>query len=250
MNRASGKRAAVAGVGGADRRVPDPRRMSDEEVGGRSASDAPGRAMTLEVQRRAALILREGISATEARRFIDQAYWAVAASGDSFCIVPCGRPRAIPHGLPGECSLAEGDVVLIEHRVRGRRLQQRHHTDLCVRRGRSGPAAHLGDRARGATGRVRRSPDRSLCEPIDQAARRVLVNAGPGRDYRLPGLPHRTGHGSGLCIHEVLIWCAAIRPCWRPACASRTSPCRHAVPVRGAAGGRFSRHGGGRGLVY
>lgn len=26
--------------------------------------------------------------------------------------------------------------------------------------------------------------------------------AGLGPDYRLPGLPHRTGHGIGLCLHE------------------------------------------------
>ena len=33
-------------------------------------------------------------------------------------------------------------------------------------------------------------------------ARRVLEAAGFGPDYRLPGLPHRTGHGIGLSIHE------------------------------------------------
>jgi len=30
----------------------------------------------------------------------------------------------------------------------------------------------------------------------------VLERAGLGPDYRLPGLPHRTGHGIGLSIHE------------------------------------------------
>src|SRR3546814_16119620 len=40
------------------------------------------------------------------------------------------------------------------------------------------------------------------CESVDAAARRVLARAGLGPDYRLPGLPHRTGHGIGLSIHE------------------------------------------------
>ena len=40
------------------------------------------------------------------------------------------------------------------------------------------------------------------CEAVDQAARDVLEAAGLGPDYRLPGLPHRTGHGCGLAIHE------------------------------------------------
>jgi Xaa-Pro dipeptidase len=37
---------------------------------------------------------------------------------------------------------------------------------------------------------------------VDQAARTVLENHGLGPDYKLPGLPHRTGHGVGLSIHE------------------------------------------------
>src|SRR3546814_3697693 len=40
------------------------------------------------------------------------------------------------------------------------------------------------------------------CESGDAAARRVRERAGLGPDYRLPGLPHRTGHGIGLSIHE------------------------------------------------
>jgi len=37
---------------------------------------------------------------------------------------------------------------------------------------------------------------------IDDAARRVLVEAGFGPGYKLPGLPHRTGHGIGMDVHE------------------------------------------------
>jgi Xaa-Pro dipeptidase len=40
------------------------------------------------------------------------------------------------------------------------------------------------------------------CEDVDAAARRVLERHGFGPGYRLPGLPHRTGHGIGLSIHE------------------------------------------------
>lgn len=40
------------------------------------------------------------------------------------------------------------------------------------------------------------------CAAIDAAARAVLERHGLGPDYRLPGLPHRTGHGIGLSVHE------------------------------------------------
>ena len=34
------------------------------------------------------------------------------------------------------------------------------------------------------------------------AARKVLTDAGFGPGYKLPGLPHRTGHGIGMDGHE------------------------------------------------
>jgi Xaa-Pro dipeptidase len=40
------------------------------------------------------------------------------------------------------------------------------------------------------------------CEDADAAARQSLHESGFGPDYELPGLPHRTGHGCGLDIHE------------------------------------------------
>ena len=40
------------------------------------------------------------------------------------------------------------------------------------------------------------------CENVDKAARKVLVDAGFGPHYEVPGLPHRTGHGIGMDGHE------------------------------------------------
>ncbi len=40
------------------------------------------------------------------------------------------------------------------------------------------------------------------CEEVDAAARGVITAAGFGPDYNVPGLPHRTGHGIGLQVHE------------------------------------------------
>ncbi|WP_332912028.1 M24 family metallopeptidase [Algoriphagus boritolerans] len=43
---------------------------------------------------------------------------------------------------------------------------------------------------------------------VDAAARKVITDAGFGPDYKLPGLPHRTGHGIGMDGHE---WGNAVR---------------------------------------
>ena len=40
------------------------------------------------------------------------------------------------------------------------------------------------------------------CEQCDEAARSTLESLGYGPGYQVPGLPHRTGHGCGLDIHE------------------------------------------------
>ncbi len=42
----------------------------------------------------------------------------------------------------------------------------------------------------------------AACEAVDAAARKVLTDAGFGPGYKLPGLPHRTGHGIGMDGHE------------------------------------------------
>ena len=40
------------------------------------------------------------------------------------------------------------------------------------------------------------------CGDVDRAARKSLVANGMSEGYKLPGLPHRTGHGIGLDGHE------------------------------------------------
>ncbi|HJO66334.1 MAG TPA: Xaa-Pro peptidase family protein, partial [Sphingomonas sanguinis] len=71
--------------------------------------------ITLEVHRRAARILHEGIRASEVIRFIDQAHRALGAStGNYFCAVQFGRSTAFPHGLPQDDVLRDGDLVLVD----------------------------------------------------------------------------------------------------------------------------------------
>lgn len=158
--------------------------------------------LTLEVHRRAARILTPGISTGEVRRFIEDAHRKLGTAGSTFCIVLFGEATAYPHGLPGEQRLREGDIVLIDTgcSVEGynsditrtyvfgtateeqRRIWELEHAAQAA----AFSSAQLGVE----------------CQAVDAAARDLLTRAGLGPDYRLPGLPHRTGHGIGLSIHE------------------------------------------------
>jgi Xaa-Pro dipeptidase len=165
---------------------------------------AQAKAMTLEVHRRAARILREGITTTEVRRFIDQAHRALGADdGSSFCAVQFGEASAYPHGLPGEQALADGDLVLIDTGCRVQGYNPTSPGPTC-----SGPPPRSRP-ASEAVGEEAQAAARLRGGEAGWPARRSTPSAAAcwprGLQRRLqtcPGLPHRTGHGIGLSIHE------------------------------------------------
>ncbi|WP_313540226.1 Xaa-Pro peptidase family protein [Sphingomonas sp.] len=158
--------------------------------------------MTLAVHHAAARILAPGITTGAVKRFIDQAHRALGAAGSSFCIVQFGHATAFPHGLPGEQALEEGQLVLIDTGC----TVEGYHSDIT----RTYAFGRVSDDAQAIWSLEKEAQAAAFaaaqpgvpCEQVDAAARAVLEEAGLGPDYRLPGLPHRTGHGIGLSIHE------------------------------------------------
>ena len=65
----------------------------------------------------------------------------------------------------------------------------------------------------------------ATCESVDAAARKVIVDAGFGPGYKVPGLPHRTGHGIGLDGHEWTNFVKGNKTPIQPGIAPATSPC-------------------------
>ena len=153
--------------------------------------------MTLEVQKAAA-----GISTTEVAEFIREAHRKVGAPGSTFCIVLFGEASAFPHGVKHAQVLKDGDMVLIDTGC----LLHGYQSDIT----RSYVFGTPSDRQRALwnlekTAQLAAFDAARLGEPcqvVDAAARLALEAAGLGPDYQLPGLPHRTGHGIGLDIHE------------------------------------------------
>jgi len=160
--------------------------------------------ITLRAHQAAARILREGITTTEVQAFLVAAHARLGSEGPlAFNIVLFGEATAYPHGVPYPQTLKDGDMVLIDvgapvggyvsditrsYVFGTASARQRQIWDL-------EKAAQAAAFAAAQIGRP--------CEAVDEAARRVIEAAGFGPGYAVPGLPHRTGHGIGLEVHEV-----------------------------------------------
>ncbi|MGV8952623.1 MAG: M24 family metallopeptidase [Cypionkella sp.] len=145
--------------------------------------------------------LRVGISTTEVTDFILAAHVALGLK-PLFAAAQFGEATAYPHGVPEPQILQAGDMVLIDmggtlhgyasditrSYVFGAATERQRMLWTLERQAQAAAfeAAQIG----------------AACSAVDAAARGVLTAAGFGPDYLVPGLPHRTGHGLGLDIHE------------------------------------------------
>lgn len=160
-------------------------------------------AMTLEVQKATARILHAGITTTEVQSFVAEAHTRMGADPVfTFCIVLFGEPTAYPHGVPYPQTLQDGDMVLIDIGATLHGYQSDITRSYVFGTG-TQRQREVWNVEKAATEAVFAAAQLGApCEALDAAARAVIERAGFGRDYALPGLPHRTGHGIGLDVHE------------------------------------------------
>lgn len=162
-----------------------------------------GHEMTLEVIKAAASMLRPGITTGEVVKFIDEAHQAVGApAGNYFCIVLFSVGTSFPHGVKDPQTLNEGDWVLIDTGCEIHGYKSDITRSFCF-----GEPTDQQRKAWDAEKRAQLAAFAAAeigqpCEAPDYAARKSLVQSGYEDNYQLPGLPHRTGHGCGLDIHE------------------------------------------------
>jgi Xaa-Pro dipeptidase len=160
------------------------------------------KTVTLEVQRRAWKSLEAGMRASEVESFIDAQHRALGGSGNIFCIVSFGSDTSLPHGGETDRALAKGDVVLIDTGT----SFDGYNSDITRTYVFGEPTADVrrvwdAEKRAQAAAFAAAKPG-AACESVDYAARASLVADGFGPDYKLPGTPHRTGHGIGLDVHE------------------------------------------------
>jgi Xaa-Pro dipeptidase len=156
--------------------------------------------ITIEAYRAAFTTLREGMSNGELASNISAAFKALGASGGAMAIF--GKYTAFPHGSIAPQQLREGDLVLIDDGV----SIEGYQSDIT----RTVIFGKPTDRQRYVWDLERKAQDAALaaanvgatCESVDAAARAAITKGGFGPGYKVPGLPHRTGHGIGLDGHE------------------------------------------------
>ena len=144
--------------------------------------------------------MREGMPQEEFSGNCSAAFRALGVQGGVF--VSFGKYTAFPHGSSTPQKLKEGDVVLMD----GGCSVDGYQSDIT----RTFVFGKSTQRQRDIWDLERRAQDAGFaaakvgapCEAVDAAARKVIVDAGFGPDYKVPGLPHRTGHGIGLDGHE------------------------------------------------
>jgi Xaa-Pro dipeptidase len=146
-------------------------------------------------------ILTEGMTQGDLSRYIVAAYKKLAGVS-GYALISFGKYTAFPHGSIQPQHLKEGDMVLVDG---GCRVEE-YESDIT----RMAVLGKPTQRQLDVWAIERKAQDAAFaaakvgapCESVDAAARKVLVDAGFGPDYKVPGLPHRTGHGIGLDGHE------------------------------------------------
>ena len=144
--------------------------------------------------------MRDGMPQDEFANNCATAFRNLGVQGGVFCSF--GKYTAFPHGSSTPQTLEEGDVVLMD----GGCTVEGYQSDIT----RTFVFGKPTQRQREIWELEHKSQDAGFaaaqigapCEVVDAAARKVITDAGFGPDYKVPGLPHRTGHGIGLDGHE------------------------------------------------
>ena len=166
--------------------------------------------ITVEAYKASLALLREGMSREEFSVSAAAAHEALGASGGIAC--QFGQATAYPHGSAEPACLADRDVVLMD----GGCTVGGYHSDISRTIVFGEPTQRHRDiwdlEKRAQAAAFAAAQVGAECQDVDAAARKVITDAGFGPNYEVPGLPHRTGHGIGLEVHE----------CWNLVRGNRT----------------------------
>jgi Xaa-Pro dipeptidase len=165
-------------------------------------------ALTIEAMTLGFGALKEGVSPSAFSSAVAQAHQKMGGR-HAFALANFAEASAFPHGTTKPQVLKKGDVVLVDCGC----TVEGYNSDISrtIVFGAEPTARQLEiwnlEKEAQAAGYRAAKIGATLGE-VDAAARKVITDAGFGPDYKLPGLPHRTGHGIGMDGHE---WGNAVR---------------------------------------
>jgi Xaa-Pro dipeptidase len=146
--------------------------------------------------------LREGMTQPELSSIIDVAQRKLGGQPE-FSLALFGESSSFPHGSTKPRTLKKGDIVLMDCGC----IVEDYSSDItrtivfgAEPTKRQEEVWKLEQQAQAAGFAAAKIG--AACEEVDAAARKVITDAGFGPGYKLPGLPHRTGHGIGMDGHE------------------------------------------------
>ena len=146
--------------------------------------------------------LREGMTQPELASTIDDAQRKLGGQPE-FSLALFGESSSFPHGSTKPRTLRKGDIVLMDCGC----TVEDYSSDItrtivfgAEPTKRQEEVWKLEQQAQAAGFAAAKIG--AACEEVDAAARKVITDAGFGPGYKLPGLPHRTGHGIGMDGHE------------------------------------------------
>lgn len=153
---------------------------------------------TCDVFRAVFASLKEGMSQEDIGKLVEAGFSKMGLRGGALVLL--GASAALPHGTLKPQKLKEGDVVLID----GGCSVDGYESDVT----RTGIFGKPSDKIARVYEIVRKAQDAALdaaragklSGTVDDAARKVITDAGYGPDYKF--FTHRLGHGIGLDGHE------------------------------------------------
>jgi len=156
--------------------------------------------VTIEAYKATFATIQPGMSQSEFSANLSAAFRKLGFSGGALVLV--GKYSAIPHGTVVPQVIKEGDVLLVDGGTSCEGYASDITRTIVVGKAsaRQTEVWNLEQRAQNAAFAAIKIG--ATCESVDAAARSVIESSGYAKNYGLPGLPHRTGHGIGLEGHE------------------------------------------------
>jgi len=156
--------------------------------------------VTIEAYKAAFATIKPGMSQSELGANISAAFRKLGYSGGAS--VQVGKYSALPHGSITPQTIKEGDIVMVDGGTSCEGYASDITRTICVGKPsqRQIDVWKLEKAAQDAAFAAVKIG--ATCESVDAAARKVIESNGFAKGYKLPGLPHRTGHGIGLEGHE------------------------------------------------